>query len=449
MAFSKPYVYLLNKILLPFGDFIIGSTYTKDLKEWLKYDQCDSESLHLIQQERLRKILMHAQAEVPFYKDKIKFNPNEDAEQVLKKLPILSKALLRSESKNLVADSYNIQRLKKNYSSGSSGVQSFSYSDSNNVFLIQAIQRHWFYWSGFKDGYRVLQFGISPNRGFLKKIKDYFFNVTYESAFSLTDTDFIRIEENIRKKEIKYIIGYPSAIFEFAKYLQKNNKQLAINTIISLGDKLFEHYEKLFNKVMKKPKVIDTYGCAEGFMIACKDDLPYYYISSPHVFIEVVDNKGRAVKEGELGQILVTCLTNYAQPFLRYKLGDLGILLPKEAYPKNAKYNYPLLKKIIGRETDVIKTPAQQTLVVHSFTGIFEHFPEIEQYKIIQNRLSEIEIQYIPERDKNLSLSLQNIHKKLKELTQNSLEINFVEVDKIIPTRSGKPQIIESNLTNN
>ena len=449
MALQNVYVFALNKIIIPFGDFVFGSTYSKNLQKWQEYDLLSARELKKIQLQQLNTMLKHAREEVPFYKDKIDVELDEDVEQSLKKVPILTKQLLRKHTTDLVADSFDVQHLKKNYSSGSSGIQSFSYSDPKNVYLAQAIQRHWFYWSGFRDGDPVLQFGISPNRGFIKKTKDYFFNVSYESAFSLTEADFIRIEENVRKKGIKYIIGYPSAIFEFAKYLDKNNKQLAINAILSLGDKLFEHYEKLFYKVMKKPKIIDTYGCAEGFLMACRNDLPYYYISSPHVYLEIVDDEGKPVKDGELGHILVTCLTSYAQPFLRYKLGDLGILLPKEEYPKNAKYNYPLLKKVIGRETDVIKTPAQQTLVVHSFTGVFEYFPEIEQYKIIQSKLSEIEIQYIPEKGTNVKLSLQKIKDKLIELSKNSLEINFVEVDEIAPTKSGKPQIIASNLVHN
>lgn len=447
MALHNAYVFALNKIILPFGDFVLGSTYSKNFKKWQYYDQLSSEALKKIQLQKLKNILEHTQKEVPFYKDKIDSALDENIEKSLQKLPILTKQLLRKHTQDLVAASYDVQKLKKNFSSGSSGIQSFSYSDSKNVYLAQAIQRHWFNWSGFSDGDPVLQFGISPNRGLIKKTKDYLFKVTYEPAFSLTEADFIRIEKKVRKKEIKYIIGYPSAIFEFAKHLEKNNKQIAINAIFSLGDKLFEHYEKLFDKVMNKPKIIDTYGCAEGFLIACRHDLPYYYISSPHVYVEVVDDQGKNLKKGELGHILVTCLTNYAQPFLRYKLGDLGILLPQEAYPENAKYNYPLLKKIIGRETDVIKTPAQQTLIVHSFTGIFEYFPAIEQYQIVQNEIAKIEIRFIPEQGKDVQQSLDRIKEKLIQLTHNSLAINFVKVDKIELTKSGKPQIIVSNIT--
>lgn len=181
--------------------------------------------------------------------------------------------------------------------------------------------------------------------------------------------------------------------------------------------------------------------------MACRYDIPYYYISSPHVHIEIIDDHGNEVKDGELGHVLVTCFSNRAQPFIRYKLGDLAVKLPKEKYPKNRKFNYPLLERIVGRETDVVKTPHGKTLIVHSFTGIIEYYPDIKQYQIIQKQPDEMTIKYItddliPLKDNTLS----EIEEKINALTDHQVKIIFEETNHIPNSPSGKPQIIKSLL---
>ena len=86
-----------------------------------------------------------------------------------------------------------------------------------------------------------------------------------------------------------------------------------------------------------------------------------------------------------MGRIILTKLDGFAMPLIRFDSGDLGIKLPSNKYPIKRKYNFPLLQKVIGRNTDIITSPNGKILVVHTFTGIFEHYSEIEQFQIIQD----------------------------------------------------------------
>ncbi len=85
-------------------------------------------------------------------------------------------------------------------------------------------------------------------------------------------------------------------------------------------------------------------------------------------------------------------------------------------------------------------------MVVHSFTGIFEYIPEIKQFKVIQEDRTGIIIEYI----KAKTFTNSAIEKATKELRKyikdEKFSISFKEVDYIAPTKSGKPQIIESRL---
>ena len=431
---------LLKHLILPIGDVIFSGSYLKYLKQWQDYDGKSESELKSIQEKNLNAILNYSKKHVPYYK-----NLNI---QNLGDFPVLTKQILRNSSHDLVSDEFKIQDLDKHHSSGSSGVQSFTYMTKDHTFFLRALQTNWWHWSGYKLGDNLLQFGISQERSVLKKIKDFFFRCTYVKAFGLSETELENILKKVSNKKQLFIAGYPSVINQLAKVSINMEITPDVSGVICFGDKLFKSYKETIYKAFgDQIKLVDTYGCAEGLLMACKHDLDYYYIMSPHVFIELVDDDGNPVKDGEIGHVLATCLTNKAMPLIRYKLGDLAVKLPIKNYPNSQKLKYPLLQKVIGRETDIVKTNHGITLNVHSFTGVLEYYQCIKQYKIIQNDLDSIIIEYIVDakHDFNETILIE-IKDKLNVLTHNCLDINFNKVKKIKATKSGKPQIIESNL---
>ncbi|RAR49730.1 phenylacetate-CoA ligase [Flavobacterium lacus] len=437
------------KTVVNLGDKLLGANYLKSLEEWNNYDKMSSHELDKIQKENLNKLLSHAVKTVPFYKNY--FNSKEYKFPLsLADFPVLTKEKLREQKESLVSELFSLNNLQKNFSSGSSGIQSYSYTDKKYKFYLQGIHSHWYMWSGYRIGDPILQFGISPKRVFPKNLKDLFYSVHYLNSFTLNENKLIETATVLKEKKIEYIIGYPSAINEFAKVLIKYNLNYRIKGVISLGDKLFPHFRKNFNDAFINPKIIDTYGCAEGLLMACTNDLDFYYIMSPNVEIEIVDDDENPVSDGEIGNVLVTSLTSYSMPLIRYKLGDLAIKLPKEKYPKDRKFQYPILEKIIGRETDVVITPNNKTLIVHSFTGIVEFYPEIKQFRIVQESIDKIIFEYIIDAFFTFKINvLSEIKEKIDLLSDNTLTIEFIEVDEIKPTPSGKPQIIESKIKSN
>lgn len=442
------YSFLLNKIVLPVGDFLFNGNYLKTLKQWNNYDRLSEEKLLNIQEEQLKKILKYAIKTVPFYQN-IKYQETQSPYQNLKNFPVLTKDILRKQANSLISSKYDITRLDKNHSSGSSGIQSFTYMSKRHKFYLRALQTHWFSWSGYTPGDKILQYGMSPKRPLVKKLKDFFYRVLYINSFFLSEEEILSIAKKSSQKKIRFIAGYPSELNELAKFSYRNNIEYQVQGIITFGDKLFPHYINNFKKAFgSNLKVIDTYGCAEGILMACRKDLEYYYVMTPHVFLEIVDDIGEEVAEGQIGHVLVTCLTNKAMPIIRYKLGDMAVKLPKHKYPKNRMHNYPLLEKIIGRDTDYVETIDGTRIFVTTFVAILEFYPEIKQFKIVQNKLSEIIVLYSEDSPDNMvgENILNKVKNEIDNLTKNNLNIVFNKVDVIPTSPSGKPKIIESLL---
>jgi phenylacetate-CoA ligase len=437
------YQFFLENIIIPIGDLFNKSTFIKELKYWRKIDSYSSEELERIQVKNLKIILNFAIKNIPFYK-KIELE-NNDPYSWLKKFPVLTKNHLRENNSALISVLENQSDLIKYSSSGSSGVQSSVYMSRKEQSIIRGILTHWWEWSSYRIGKPIVQTGISPERGMLKLIKDKLFKTIYINAFSHSEAQLKKLCKKLHMTSKYYFSGYASSLNVIAEYAIENNYNIHLKSVISFGDKLFPQYRKNIEKAFKC-KVFDTYGSNEGLMIAAQKDLEYLYILSPHVYIEIVDDENNPVVDGEMGHILVTRLDGFSMPLIRYKLGDLGILLPKNKYPKEREFKYPLLQQIVGRETDIIRLPSGKKLIVHSFTGVFEYVPEIKQFKVIQENLKGITIQYIKSKGFTKEI-LENVTFELqKHIIESTFNILYEEVDIIKPTKSGKPQIIESHL---
>lgn len=435
------YNFILEKLILPSGDFILGTNFISELRRWRKVQWEDYNSINNRQLSRLSALLTHSLANVEYYKNlNVAYNP--DPAQFLKKFPLLTKEIIKNQGDKLIANGFKKEKLIKESSSGSSGIQSTVYLTKHEVSKTQAAQILLWEWSGFTPGWPMLQLGMTPQRGFVKKLKDYFFRVDYQQAFNISRSEVQHAL--LRTCNKNYIFGgYASGLYGYALIAEQLAIDCSFKAVISWGDKMFPHYRTKIENLFKT-RVFDIYGTTEGFVIAGQCPAGSYHILSPHVYLELLDEKGNEVGPGQLGYVVVTRLDAYAMPLIRFYLGDIAVK-EDENFRCTCGRHLPVLRQIIGRDTDIVRTSSGKLLIVHFFTGIFEHVPQIRQFRIVQKEFDRIIVEYIPEPDCS-----ELILNRLRETIQNKLEekiiVDFVKVTNIPNTPSGKPQIIKSEL---
>ena len=428
---------LLENVIVPLGDRAIGGSLMSELRKLRKMNGAP-----LIQREKLAKILSHASKHSPYYKD-LKVPFHEDPVKYLKGFPILTKQLLRQETDRILT--MPVHGLTRECSSGTSGFQSIVYWTKFEQSQHRATQLLWWEWAGLKLGDPILQTGITPNRKLIKGLKDKLFNTYYLQAFSHSEEDVRKAFDWVKKKKEPVLAGYASSLYVLAQFAEQMGERIHFKTAISWGDKLFPHYRQKIERAFDT-KVHETYGSAEGLMMGAQRDLDHMYQMNHSVFFELVDDHGNDVPEGVMGHVIVTSLNAFAMPLIRYRIGDLARMLPKENYPKNHDYEFPIIEKVIGRDTDLVRTPGGKMMVVHSFTGIFEHIPEISQFRITQERLEGIKIEYVAGKgfhDHVLNMIRDRISQNIRE----PFEIEFIERNAIPLSASGKPQLIISKIS--
>ena len=72
-----------------------------------------------------------------------------------------------------------------------------------------------------------------------------------------------------------------------------------------------------------------------------------------NIYVEIVDNEGKEVQDGKDGSIIITTLNNHAMPFIRYKIGDRGVIDHNHDVCKCGNKS-PVLKLSSGRVNDYI-----------------------------------------------------------------------------------------------
>jgi phenylacetate-CoA ligase len=435
------YNHLLERVVLPTGDFVEGGEFMRWLHQYRREQWLPAEQLQQIQRERLTRVLSFARKNVPFYANvpPALIDPKQD----IKQFPILRKTVIKNSIEQLITEPK--EKLIASSGSGSSGVQGTVYHDKSAQASQRAMQLLWFEWSGYRMGDSILQTGMTMQRGFVKGMKDYFLRTSYIPAFDLDAESIERVLLEIEKNPKQYLFGYASSLFLLAQTaIDLGISGVKFEYAVSWGDKMFPHYRERIRRAFGC-ETIDTYGCTEGAMIAAQCTAGNFHLSINQCYVEIVDDDGNSVPNGEMGKVLVTRLDNFAMPLIRYYVGDLAELDTEEKTDCGCGRQLPLLRRVVGRDTDIVCTRSGKRMIVHFFTGIFEHVPQIRQFKVVQENLDGIEIHFIP--DENFERSvLSDVETKIYANLGEKFPIVWVETEHIAPTKSGKPQIIQSFL---
>jgi phenylacetate-CoA ligase len=433
------YNFFIERAIIPAFDAVSGSALKRQLDEWRMTQWLPTNELEALQRDRLARLLQFASERVPFYRD-LGLTVGADPYEALRAFPIIRKPMLKTNVDRLVLGDRN--KLIKEASSGSSGVQSVVYSDKKAESNYRAIQLVWWGWAGYRIGDPIIQTGMTLHRGLIKGVKDRLFRTKYVSAFTLQPEEVLEHLRELRRQPRKHLLGYASSLYVFAKVARDYGvDDVRFDSVISWGDKMFPHYRTLIEKQFAT-RVFDTYACSEGFMIAAQCPEMSYHVTTPQVYLELLDDRDRPVAPGELGNVVVTRLDNYNMPLIRFYLGDLAIAEPPAKRCACGR-SLPLLARVVGRDTDIVRTRSGKHMIVHFFTAIMEHVPEVRQFRVIQRSLDEIELEYIAETDFEPGV-LDRIRDKIHEKLGEPMPVAFKRVESIPPTASGKPQIIQS-----
>ena len=413
--------------------------------QWLSRKELED-----LQWEKLKLLLDYVCKNVPYYKqlfDESDLQPNDirTPEDMLK-IPILTKDIIRKNSDRMITTDPARRGFAAN-TGGSTGETLYFFKDAGSASLNKADDIRLNRWGGIDIGDKEavfwgMPFDMGHTRKITDRIKQYMKNIIYFSTFDMSEQTMMKYAEILIKFKPKLIRGYPSALFNFADFIKKRNiTDINPEVIISTGEKSFPFQKALIKEVFNS-KIYELYGSNEFSNIACEcNHHKGFHLIIDRYYIEVLKD-GRPAEKGEAGEIIITDLYNYYMPFLRYKIGDRGILSDKHC---SCGRSFPMLEEIEGRSFDRIITLSGKVLGGFFWTYISRAVPGINQFQIVQKRKGCIDFNIVPGNDFKLE-STKLLEKVIKDKAGENFKVDFKIVDKIPLTPSGKLRFIVSEI---
>lgn len=362
-------------------------------------------------------------------------------------LPIMTKAAFQKPLIERLSKGFSPKNVYVNKTSGSSGDPFIFAKDKFSHALTWATNINRFAWHGidFNTSYQARFYGIPLTFIGNKKerFKDFLSNRYRFSVFDLSDVVLESFIKKFETKKFDYINGYTSSIVLLAKFLQKKNIILkhicpTLKVCVVTSEMLFDNDKILLEKQFGVP-VVNEYGASELDLIAFQSRSigteSEWLVNSETLFVEILDENNNALPYGAAGRVVITSLFNKAHPFIRYDIGDIGILDEKST-PKK-----PILKQLIGRTNDIAILPSGKKspgLTFYYVTkSIIEDDGNVKEFVIKQTKIDAFDIEYVSATELNLA-QIQKIEAAITLYLENGLVFTFSRKEKLERGKSGK-----------
>jgi len=390
-----------------------------------------------IEQKKQEIVLFHFENN-PFYRSLVGNELPENWED----LPVLTKKDLQRPLEERLSDGYSLKNVYINRTSGSSGNPFIFARDkfSHALNWASIIKRFSFHNINFNSSLQARFYGMPlDTKGYyLIRLKDYLSCRYRFSILDFSDSAIEKIVEKFKRKPFVYINGYTTCIVQLAKYLEKKNITLTtlcptLKVCITTSEMLFDDDKKLLTKTLGVP-VVNEYGASELGVIAIENIENEWVVNQEDLFVEILDENNKPVEDGQEGNIIVTCLYNKANPFIRYKVGDIGSI-----QKINAKKT--VLLNLKGRTNDFAILPSGKKAAGMTFyvltKVIMDNIGNIKEFTIVQESLNNFTIEYSSERELSEN-EITNISNHFDNYLEKGLQYEFVRKDYLQRSKSGK-----------
>ena len=205
-------------------------------------------------------------------------------------------------------------------------------------------------------------------------------------AYSVLESEESLVEKlNAFQPEV--IGGYPPSLVLLAEAKAAGKLDVPVKLFSSSAELLTDENYHRIHEVFGCP-ILNNYCSTEGGEVAMTHEGPELYINEDFVIVEPVDKDHKVIRNGEefSSGILITDLTNYVQPIIRYYMND-SVRIRKSP---RADYDFPVLE-IDGRVWEDF-TIGGKRFTTKSLEVKAKFVPGILQFQFLQTSPDALEV---------------------------------------------------------
>jgi len=382
---------LSRKLFIPFYNRRHGLDNMPIVRELMESQYFSEDQIRENQWNEIRKLLDYCYEHNRFYRKRFEFiglipGDMKDIDD-FGKIPILSKDDIRQNREIMISDGYAVEGMNWKRTGGSTGVPLQLYWDKKTTAFKHAVVYRHNGWANYYPGVKQAALWGDTEKKYSLKEKLYlslYVRVIFLDTLNMNDERIDDFIDRARRFKPEVLFGHGHSLFVLAQYLKDQMiTDVKFKGVISTAETLFPHERKIVEGVFGDV-VFDRYGCEEVSLIASEcEQHDGLHIGAESLYVEIADGD-----ENRPGRLIITDLTNYGMPFLRYEIGDL-------ATTRNGKCacgrGLPRIGRVVGRTTDLLYTPNGKKISGVSILDTFTiHIPGFKQTQIVQDRLDHL-----------------------------------------------------------
>jgi phenylacetate-CoA ligase len=429
-----------------------GGMYKKELVRFKERENFSIEQWELYIKVELRKVLINAFFNIPFYNQKL-VNAGFKLDDLrvfelgdLPKLPFLEKDDLRRFGKTTLLSNVLDKDGQFFSSSGSTGTPTSIYFSTKMhqkwSACFEARIRNWAGLTiktprGMIGGRRVVKEGNSKGPFYRYNFVE---KQTYFSAYHINAKNVDDYIQGIKKHKVEYMTGYAMSNYFLAKFIGESElKAPKLKAIITSSEKLTDEMRDTFRRVYGC-NTFDSYSGVEACGLISECENGKLHISPDAGILEIVKPDGAYALPGETGELICTGLLNFDQPLIRYRIGDV-VTLSLDQTCKCGR-NMTIVDEIMGRLEDTVVGTDGRLMV--RFHGIFVGLLSIVEGQIIQEDLNSFVINVVVTSKLTEGVSTTIKERMISQLGE--VDVKICEVESIPRNQNGKFKAVISKV---
>jgi phenylacetate-CoA ligase len=428
------------QVVLPLRDSVRGRSYARNRSLLWKSQWWSYQELRAFQWRELRKLLECAFNFVPYYQRKYAEAGARLGDirtwDDFAKLPTLTRQEVNANRSELCSTSFR-GKLLPYATGGSSGVPTRFYRTYESYDWRTAARDRVYSWAGLMQGERAAYLWgapvgkVSRKARWTEAVSNLLQRRLVLNTFTQNEKLWTEVYHRIWSFRPGTVVGYVSSLSAFSEFLRERKWKLPeLRGVIAAAEPLFSDTRAAITAAFRAP-VFNTYGSREFMSMAGEcEQQDGLHINAENLLVETAE-------AGLPSSIYVTDLHNYGMPFIRYEIGDLGMLVTETC---TCGRGLPRLTTIEGRVLDALRTADGRVVPGEFFPHLLKDIPEIREYQVVQKTLGQIEIAaVISERVSEGSLAL--LRSEIGKAFGGQIDWQIKPVDQIPRRQSGKQRI--------
>ena len=278
----------------------------------------------------------------------------------------------------------------------------------------------------------------------IKTLRDRLINQLFLNAFEMSPENMDAYIEAIQSFKPKCIYGYASSIAllaAWARDLGADLKLPSLKVVFTTGEPIYPHQREIIQEVFGVPAANEFGSRDIGFTAHESPEGQMLLMSESHI-LEVLDQDGRPVAPGELGEAVITGLCSQAQPFIRYRTGDIIRYTDEKCIAGRGLH---VIGEVAGRSTDFV-TRADGT-IMHALAVIYvlRATEGVAEFKFIQHTTKRVEIIVVPDSRWNTEAKAK-VTQGIQARLGTDVRVDIRLVEPIPAEASGKHRYVVSHV---